>query len=87
MLVRMKERANPPSLDHLLPENLWTVRDVAAYLKASISYVYKAAERGELPCLRIGSMLRFDPSAIRAFVGYCTGPGSAMPALAGLSRR
>jgi excisionase family DNA binding protein len=57
-------------------EKLWTVRDVASYLQASTSYVYKAAERGELPCLRIGSMLRFEPSAIRAFVGCRAVPGA-----------
>ena len=56
-------------------EKLWTARDVASYLQASISYVYKAAERGEIPCLRIGSMLRFEPSAIRAFIGRRTSPG------------
>ncbi len=47
-------------------EGLWTVHDVAAYLKASVSYVYKAAERGELPCRRLGALLRFVPRDIRA---------------------
>ena len=51
-----------------LPENLWTVSDVAKFLRASKSWVYKAAERGELPCIRLGAMLRFDPQAIRAMV-------------------
>ena len=53
----------------LLPdEMLWTAREVAKHLRASISWVYKAAERGELPCIRLGAMLRFDPSAIRAWL-------------------
>jgi excisionase family DNA binding protein len=47
-------------------ESRWDVKDVAAYLKCSRSWVYKAAERGELPCLRYGSLLRFDPEVIRA---------------------
>jgi len=47
---------------------LWTVNDVARLLKASLSWVYKAAERGELPCIRIGAMLRFEPAAIRAWL-------------------
>lgn len=50
------------------PESLWTVRDVADYLKASTSFVYKAAERGEIPCRRIGAMLRFDPGEVRKWV-------------------
>jgi excisionase family DNA binding protein len=49
-------------------ERLWTVRDVAAFLQASTSYVYKAAERGEVPCRRVGALLRFVPAEIRAWV-------------------
>jgi excisionase family DNA binding protein len=48
-------------------QTLWDVRDVASYLKASVSWVYNAAERGELPCVRIGGLLRFDARAVRAF--------------------
>jgi excisionase family DNA binding protein len=48
-------------------EDLWTVKEVAAYLKASTSYVYKAAERGELPCRRLGALLRFLPDQVRAW--------------------
>ena len=47
-------------------QTLWDVHDVAQYLKASVSWVYKAAERGELPCVRIGALLRFDARAVRA---------------------
>ncbi|MCC6899962.1 MAG: helix-turn-helix domain-containing protein [Polyangiaceae bacterium] len=45
---------------------LWDAKDVAAYLKASRSWVYQRAEAGQLPCLRIGGLLRFDPAMIRA---------------------
>jgi excisionase family DNA binding protein len=48
-------------------QTLWDVRDVAHYLKASVSWVYKAAERGDLPCVRLGGLLRFDARAVRAF--------------------
>jgi excisionase family DNA binding protein len=54
-------------------QTLWDVRDVAQYLKASVSWVYKAAERGELPCVRIGGLLRFDARAVRAFALGHTG--------------
>ena len=48
-------------------EPLWDARDVAAYLKASRSWVYMKAEAGHLPCVRIGGLLRFHQSAIEAF--------------------
>ena len=62
MSVTVNGPALPPD------EMLWTAREVATYLRASISWVYKAAERGELPSIRLGAMLRFDPSAIRAWL-------------------
>jgi excisionase family DNA binding protein len=48
-------------------ETLWDANDVARYLKVSRSWVYHRAEAGQLPHLRVGALLRFDPSAIRAF--------------------
>ncbi|MBI5549076.1 MAG: helix-turn-helix domain-containing protein [Deltaproteobacteria bacterium] len=48
-------------------ETLWTPQDAARYLCTSVSWVYHAAQRGELPCLRFSRMLRFDPAAIRNF--------------------
>src|SRR2546425_2808694 len=58
---------NPFGVERRAEQTLWDVRDVARYLKASVSWVYKAAERGELPCIRVGGLLRFDPRAVRAF--------------------
>jgi excisionase family DNA binding protein len=46
---------------------LWTWREVARALKVSRSWIYAKVESGDLPSLRIGGMLRFDPSAIRCF--------------------
>ncbi len=47
---------------------LWTADDVAAYLKVSRSWVYHRAESGKLPHVRVGGLLRFQPSEIRAYV-------------------
>jgi len=49
-------------------EPLLDARGAASYLHLSVSWVYKAAERGELPRIRIGSALRFEPEALRAWV-------------------
>ena len=50
-----------------LEETLWDANDVARYLKVSRSWVYRAAESGALPHLRVGALLRFLPGAVRAF--------------------
>lgn len=51
-----------------LPEALWTVGDLAKYAKCSPSWIYKAVERGELPHLRLGALIRFDPREVVRFV-------------------
>jgi excisionase family DNA binding protein len=48
-------------------EALWTANQAAAYLQASVSFVYKAAERGDIPCRRLGALLRFVPEQVRAW--------------------
>jgi excisionase family DNA binding protein len=59
-------------------EALWNANDVAAYLKASTSYVYKAAERGDLPCRRLGALLRFVPDQVRAWAEGAPAPVSIL---------
>ncbi|OLD47072.1 MAG: hypothetical protein AUI48_05410 [Chloroflexi bacterium 13_1_40CM_2_68_14] len=69
---------NPFGVERRAERTLWDVRDVAGYLKASVSWVYKAAERGELPCIRVGGLLRFDPRAVRAWAAGPSESGSNM---------
>lgn len=76
--IRKKAAPNGTGLRAPLPQRhqgepvedqgLWNVKAVCEYMKCSKSWVYKAAESGVLPCIRIGSMLRFRPADIRAFV-------------------
>jgi excisionase family DNA binding protein len=58
---------------------LWTWREVARALKVSRSWIYAKAERGELPSLRVGGMLRFDPAAIRRFATTPAQGGTVVP--------
>lgn len=59
--------AEQASLRNPIPiETLWTVGDVARFLRCSTSFVYKRAMAGGLPCVRFGAMVRFDPAIIRA---------------------
>lgn len=48
-------------------DSLWTVEDIMVWAKVSRSWVYQRAAAGELPCLKVGGLLRFDPRAIKAF--------------------
>jgi len=41
---------NPFGVERRTEQTLWDVRDVARFLKAAVSWVYKAAQRGDLPC-------------------------------------
>ena len=57
------------------PDTLWTVAEVAAYLKVSRSWVYHRLESGLLPHIRVGALVRFDPAAIREHVSAgCSSP-------------
>ena len=51
------------------PEHLWTVKDVAAFTGLSVRWVHERTRRGEIPCYRLGTALRFDPQEIKAWVG------------------
>jgi predicted DNA-binding transcriptional regulator AlpA len=61
---------NPPmeTDDMEQEEGLWDANDVARFIKASRSWVYQRAQAGQLPCVKIGGLLRFEPTAIRAFI-------------------
>ena len=74
-----------PSRDAVaLPsDRLWTVHQAAAFLGRSVAWVYKAAERAELPRARgLGWGLRFLPGDVHA---YARGelPGTSVEPLRG----
>jgi excisionase family DNA binding protein len=56
----------PHATQHV-PEPLWTAEDVAAFLRVSLSMVYKLRRQGSLPAVRVGALFRFQPDAVRAF--------------------
>ena len=49
-------------------EALWTVREAAAFLRLGRNTVYEWAASGKLPSLRLGSRVRFLPSALRRWL-------------------
>ena len=46
-------------------DGLWDALDVARFLKTSRSWVYMRVERAEIPHLRIGGLIRFEPARVR----------------------
>ncbi len=56
-------KAAPPLTD----DTLWDADAVARFLTVSRSMVYKLEQAGELPCLRIGACIRFEPATVRAY--------------------
>lgn len=55
---------------------LWKVADVAKYLRVSNSWVYHQAESGRLPCIRLGALVRFDPTSVIDFAKRESGQGA-----------
>ena len=51
------------------PERLWTVDDVAAFLRVPVQtlYQWRYLQSGP-PAYRVGRHLRYDPSAVRAWL-------------------
>lgn len=52
----------------MIAETLWTVRDLAAFVKTTPDAVYRWVELGMVPCIRIGRSIRFDPTVIRQWL-------------------
>ena len=55
------------------PLDLLTVDDVCRLLKVKRSWVYDAAERGDIPAVRLGRQLRFRRTDIAQLVGNESG--------------
>jgi excisionase family DNA binding protein len=49
-------------------EPLWTVSDVANYLRLKPDTVRAMTRRGELPVFKFGRVLRFSPKAIQEWL-------------------
>ena len=50
-----------------VPPSLWTQRQVASYLRVDVRTVFNLVARGELPCVKIFRVKRFDPADVQAF--------------------
>jgi excisionase family DNA binding protein len=57
-------------------EPLWTAEDVSAFLRVSLSMVYKLRRAGKLRAVPVGSLYRFNPAHVRAFARGELGPSA-----------
>ncbi len=67
-----------PNASSRVADPLWTAEDVAAFLRVSLSMVYKLRRQGSLPAVRVGALLRFQPDTVRGFArddGMAGDPG------------
>jgi excisionase family DNA binding protein len=48
-------------------EDLWDVRRAAQFLGLSVDGVYRAAERGDIPSIRVLNRRRFIPAKLKAW--------------------
>ena len=49
-------------------ERLLSVKEVSALLNVRPASIYKRSRIGAIPCVRVGSLLRFSEAAIREWV-------------------
>lgn len=52
----------------LSTEPLWTVEEVASYLRLSPTTVRAMARRGDLPGRKVGRVWRFAPQVVKNFI-------------------
>ena len=59
-------------------EPLWTIEEVAAYLRVPVQTLYQwRRKRSGPPCRRVGRHLRYEPSAVRAWFSSLRDDGVA----------
>lgn len=61
----MSEQATTP----FIPRELWTARELAAYLGKPIKFVYRLTHERRIDHYVIGKELRFDLEHVAAFLG------------------
>jgi hypothetical protein len=54
-----------PTLRAAAPDPLWTINDVATFLRCTVRHVHNMMPAG-LPHFYLGRLLRFDPNEVRS---------------------
>jgi excisionase family DNA binding protein len=62
------KKSGPPTSGGPPSDTLWTVADVAEFLKVSRDWVYRRAASKDLPSRKVGSHLRFVRAEVLAWL-------------------
>jgi len=54
-------------------EHLWTIDDVAWFLRVTKQSIYNLTHKGEIPFLKAGQLIRFEPDKIRRWLRKSSG--------------
>lgn len=46
-------------------DGLMSVKEAAMFLKMGVTRVYQMANKGEIPCFKLGGKWKFDPTALK----------------------
>lgn len=64
--VHQRARAGDSGPDQ--PLGLWKARQAAKFLVISERHLWTLTQRGEIPVVRLGASLRYDPADLRALI-------------------
>lgn len=67
-MVRRKSISKDAMLSVAGGEEVWTVRDLARYLRCHTSTLYRLVNRGQIPHFRLGTDIRFRRSLIKKWL-------------------
>jgi excisionase family DNA binding protein len=67
---------------HPILEPLWTVQDVAQYLRLHPNTIYELIRDNKLPMIRVGKSFRIEPSHLKEFLQSQADQGPQNPVLA-----
>ncbi len=61
-------RTNDSAGGRTSQDGLWTVKELARYLRMSERWIHERTRRDEIPCHRLGTALRFDPQEVHVWM-------------------
>jgi predicted DNA-binding transcriptional regulator AlpA len=53
------------------PGGLWKAKQAARFLAISERHLWTLTQRGEVPAIRLGDCVRYDPADLRALIANC----------------
>jgi len=64
----VETKPDNPGAQRISHDGLWTVKELAQYLRMSERWIHERTRRDEIPCHRLGTALRFDPLEVHVWM-------------------